>query len=428
MLSMSSFPPIDICFMKKDNIGKLKDCYGCGVCSASCPKKVITMKESSGFYFPQVDQDNCVECGICLSVCSFNHKEVCRIQDKVTRLEKGALDKGLNTENMMAENGNIPGSCYAAYLKDEKMRYAATSGGVAYALAKQAVAKGVTYCGVKYCISEERAVHYFATTEEELLPSLSSKYIQSYTADAFSAFQADRKYMVVGTPCQIDSLRRLTRKRRIEDNFVFIDFFCHGVPSLLMWRKYLAWARKTTGKESKVLFRSKVGGWHESTTVEINGEKGHLVSPLTKGDMFFAFFLGDRCLNKACYDSCKYKWAASAADIRVGDFWGKKYRKDDKGVSSVVCFSQKGEQMMKELENSGVCHICPENWEDASDFQKKENARRSPSCKIVRKLLATDRSIESIHRTARLLETPARIARYTRYYLKHYFRRSSETS
>ena len=117
-----------------------------------------------------------------------------------------------------------------------------------------------------------------------------------------------------------------------------------------MWRKYLAWARKTTGKESKVLFRSKVGGWHESTTVEINGEKGHLVSPLTKGDMFFAFFLGDRCLNKACYDSCKYKWAASAADIRVGDFWGKKYRKDDKGVSSVVCFSQKGEQMMKELE------------------------------------------------------------------------------
>ena len=104
--------------MKKDNIGKLKDCYGCGVCSASCPKKVITMKESSGFSFPQVDQDNCVECGICLSVCSFNHKEVCRIQDKVTRLEKGALDKGLNTENMMAENGNIPGSCYAAYLKD----------------------------------------------------------------------------------------------------------------------------------------------------------------------------------------------------------------------------------------------------------------------------------------------------------------------
>lgn len=404
--------------MKKDNIGKLKDCYGCGVCSASCPKKVITMKESSGFYFPQVDQDNCVECGICLSVCSFNHKEVCRIQDKVTRLEKGTLDKGLNTENMMAKNGNIPGSCYAAYLKDEKMRYAATSGGVAYALAKQAVAKGVTYCGVKYCISEERAVHYFATTEEELLPSLSSKYIQSYTADAFSAFQADRKYMVVGTPCQIDSLGRLTRKRRIEDNFVFIDFFCHGVPSLLMWRKYLAWARKTTGKESKVLFRSKVGGWHESTTVEINGEKGHLVSPLTKGDMFFAFFLGDRCLNKACYDSCKYKGAASAADIRVGDFWGKKYRKDDKGVSSVVCFSQKGEQMMKELEDSGVCHICPENWEDASDFQKKKNARRAPSCKIVRKLLATDRSIESIHRTACLFETPSRIVKYFRYYFK----------
>ena len=36
--------------MTKENIGKFDHCFGCGVCSAACPKKVISIVEKEGFY------------------------------------------------------------------------------------------------------------------------------------------------------------------------------------------------------------------------------------------------------------------------------------------------------------------------------------------------------------------------------------------
>ena len=45
--------------------------------------------------------------------------------------------------------------------------------------------------------------------------------------------------MVSGTPCQIDSLRRYINKMKCQENFVLLDFFCHGVPSKFVWDKYI---------------------------------------------------------------------------------------------------------------------------------------------------------------------------------------------
>lgn len=112
-------------------------------------------------------------------------------------------------------------------------------------------------CGVRYNIKHNRAEHYIVTTQEELAPSIGSKYIQSYTVDGFKAINLRKKYLVTGTPCQIDSFRRYIRKFRCEDNFVLLDFFCHGVPSILMWHKYLVWTEKKVGKLNYVSWRNK---------------------------------------------------------------------------------------------------------------------------------------------------------------------------
>lgn len=69
-------------------------------------------------------------------------------------------------------------------------------------------------------------------TVEELIPSIGSKYIQSYTEEAFKKIDRKQKYLVTGTPCQIDSFRRFIRKFRCEDNFILMDFYCHCVPSM----------------------------------------------------------------------------------------------------------------------------------------------------------------------------------------------------
>lgn len=60
---------------------------------------------------------------------------------------------------------------------------------------------------------------------EELIPSIGSKYIQSYTVDGFKAIDRKQKYLVTGTPCQIDSFRRYIRKFKKEENFILMDFF-----------------------------------------------------------------------------------------------------------------------------------------------------------------------------------------------------------
>lgn len=61
----------------KSNITQIHDCNGCGVCAASCAKKIIKIRlNKNGFYQPYIDeQEKCSECGICLEVCAFNHKQ-----------------------------------------------------------------------------------------------------------------------------------------------------------------------------------------------------------------------------------------------------------------------------------------------------------------------------------------------------------------
>ena len=43
---------------------------GCSACCEICPQSAITMSEDEeGFDYPEIDQDRCVRCGLCLRVC-----------------------------------------------------------------------------------------------------------------------------------------------------------------------------------------------------------------------------------------------------------------------------------------------------------------------------------------------------------------------
>ena len=57
--------------------GKKISCYGCGVCSTSCPKNAIKIELSDeGFWVPIVDLHKCIEFGICDKVFAYNDKAV----------------------------------------------------------------------------------------------------------------------------------------------------------------------------------------------------------------------------------------------------------------------------------------------------------------------------------------------------------------
>ncbi len=370
------------------NISNIKDCYGCGLCATICAKKIIEITlNKDGFYEPRItDPEKCTNCGLCSDVCAFSHKEL-------------ALDK---------EEKNI--NSWAAWSNDNRVQRKCSSGGIGYEIAKQLIEKDYKLCGCRYNADAGRAEHYIATTPEEAIASIGSKYIQSYTVDGFKAINRKEKYIVTGTPCQIDSFRRYIRKFRVEDNFVLLDFFCHCVPSMWAWNKYTKMVEKKTGKITYASWRNKFTGWHDSWAMSLDGEKtetekidwhdsynllikekkGFYNSRLSQGDVFYNLFLGDYCCNPACVKDCKYKYDRSSADIRIGDLWGKTYTDNDKGVSALITFTPKGKEVVEQLKD---VTLIEHPFEVVAEGQMKSNTKLKELAPFVKRFLRTGLSI-----------------------------------
>ena len=115
---------------------------------------------------------------------------------------------------------------------------------------------------------------------------MNSKYIPSYTVDGFSDLMKGGRYAVFGTPCQIDSLRRWAKIGRKENNFVFVDLFCHGVPSYLHWQAYLKYHLKVGEKLENPIFRDKRNGWH-TYTMSLQTNKRFISNPPNEGQQHY---------------------------------------------------------------------------------------------------------------------------------------------
>lgn len=367
------------------NISSIHNCYGCGVCAIACGKKIIdfTLNED-GFYEPHINNpDKCTDCGLCIDVCAFSHND-------------------LSLQNQ-------PVHSYAAWSREPAVRRKCSSGGVGFEIGRFLLGQGYKVCGVRYNAEKGIAEHYIAATVEELIQSIGSKYIQSYTVDGFKAINRKEKYLVTGTPCQIDSFRRYIQRFHCEDNFVLMDFFCHGVPSMLAWKKYLGMVEKITGKATYVSWRNKFTGWHDSWAMSIDGEKtgekvdwhdsynmlikekkGFYNSRLSEGDIFYQLFLGDFCSNPACRLQCKYKYNKSSADIRIGDLWGETYKTNEDGVNAIIIFTGKGKATLAQTN----CIFIEHPFTIVAEGQLKKNCGKAHLSYLTSILLHTNKDIK----------------------------------
>mgnify|MGYP000502593405 CR=1 FL=1 len=306
----------------------LRACTSCQMCAAVCAKNAITIQlNEDGFYRPYIDEDKCVDCGLCTKVCYKFDANV-----KVTNTD--ALDKL---------------KVYSAQYKSASILEKVTSGGVADALAKELVKQGFVCIGVTYNDDRHRAEHVIASTVGETDAFRGSKYIQSYSLDAFKSLVKNArttKFAIFGLPCHIYAAHQFLSLRNLRDNCLLIDLFCHGCPSMLVWNKYEQ-KIKTQVKNKKfdeVQFRSKVRGWGTFyvVVVVVEGVRAFISSP--KQDEFYSLFFSDHVLNDACSD-CKLRSTMEYTDIRLGDFWGKRFLNDRKGVSAVAITSERGKKL-----------------------------------------------------------------------------------
>lgn len=376
------------------NISSFKHCYGCGVCITACPVQAIRLDRRDGFIKPDVEPEKCINCGICTQICAYAH-------------DKPLLTKG-------------SAGFYSGWSKDQTIRYTSTSGGIITELAHSLLKQGYHVCAAKYDLSSHDVKHVIVKSIDGWNGLSGSKYIQSdFFSDGIRLLKSEQKYLVIGTPCQIDSFRRYIRRKKQEDSYILLDFFCHGVPSKLLWDKYLAYSK--VADIQKVSFRNKDHGWHtNSYRIRLEGSGRNWDSALTAGDLFYRFFLRDRCLNPACYDKCMFKATHSSADIRVGDMWGDKYQSDEKGVNAILALTTKGEEVLSSLQ---TCQINPETKETVLDGQMGENAKRPLSYPFVQQALRSKMTLPAINTVANLLESPAKAMRLIRIHSKALLRK-----
>lgn len=315
---------------KSIDIRKKKRCCGCSACAEICPQNCIEMKRDiEGFLYPYVNQDNCVSCGMCRTVCPIiNHV------------------KGKES---------IISSCIA-YYNDEKTRLCSSSGGVFSAFATYILSNGGVVYGALFDESNN-VIHSKIESKEELYKLRGSKYVQSNLDGIFHQtkkdLQNDRKVLFTGTACQISGLKHYLKSDY--PNLYTIDVLCHGTPSPKLMEKYVLEMEEKTGSFVKnIQFRDKSNGWKQFS-MKITFENSNEYLKTFKEDAYMKLFLSNICLRPSCYD-CKFKKLNRDSDLSIGDAWGinKTIPKmdDDKGTSIILVHSSKGQELLNSISNN----------------------------------------------------------------------------
>ena len=328
------------------NVGKpiTNTCCGCGICMYVCPREAISMKVVDGFYRAQLNLSQCVDCGLCVKVCSFN----------------GDTGRDLNE-----------GALFECKSKDKSVLLKSTSGGISHELQCHFNDKGPVYA-CEYDYDNNAPMH--SLTEQKKISDLSkyqgSKYIQSNFFKNVDYLLGNGQGLVVGTPCQIASLHNLMQLKGNRLDYILVDLICHGVPSKLLWEKY---RKELLGDERliEVRFRNPEKGWRnksiyiKSNTMEYSKKETF--------DLFYSYFDLQNCYMPSCYE-CNYR-VSSNADLRLGDYWGKRYTKEDLiyGTSMVVAMTPNGESILKELKDLNKISLEKKPMEDYYYGQGPEN-------------------------------------------------------
>ena len=88
-------------------------------------------------------------------------------------------------------------------------------------------------------------------------------------------------------------------------------------------------------------------------------------------ELFYNFFNTGNVYNDACYE-CNYR-VDTCADIRIGDFWGPKFSKNNIGVSMVITCNSKGDALVKKISDLDRIEINEEEIEDYFSVQQTVN-------------------------------------------------------
>lgn len=303
-------------------------CCGCSACESACPVGAIKIElDSDGFWEARVDEGACISCGKCRKVCPF-----------IERSSEIAVSEG---------------RLYSYKSSDPDRLRSSSSGGAAAELAERASSDGAAVLGCAFDARSYGPKHRLVKPgDAEGLSALAgSKYMQSRMSTALMQAVAHEGPLVVfGTPCQVAGARNLLSGR---GDVLYVDLICHGVPSRNLYLRYLDWLHREHGLDpegTRTEFRYKPRGWRDRHIFSTDGDRE--VCMRQRRDPYFLLFEAGQCYAKCCYE-CPWR-SASAADVRLGDYWGPRFKGDRTGVSMVLAMTVRGCEAVRALADSGV--------------------------------------------------------------------------
>jgi len=309
-------------------------CTGCSACANICPVSCIRMTpDSEGFLHPQIDEEICITCGLCLKCCPLYNRGAPREPLKV----------------------------YAVINRSAEVRAQSSSGGVFRELAKAVINQGGVVCGAGWS-SDFRVVHKLVDNFESLKELQGSKYVQSEIGDTFKealqVLKTGRNVLFSGTPCQIAGFKSYLGREY--DNLFCIDLICHAVPSPKVFEAYKnELVAKYKSSLRSISFRNKKYGWKRYSLAVVFGNDSEYLQPLDR-DPFLRGFLNELYNRPSCHN-CQVRELRSGSDLTLADYWNvhRTFAEmdDDGGTSMVLVNTAKGERIFAGLEKTCTSRV-----------------------------------------------------------------------
>lgn len=297
-------------------------------------------RDDLGFRYPRIDMDLCIGCGSCDCTCPVVSP---RSDDATLAVKWG-------------------------WANDADLVASSSSGGVFGLLARKVLDQGGVVYGAAFDAGCKAVRHVAARTDHELIPLLRSKYVQSaIDAEVYSGIASDLRagsvVLFCGTACQTAGVAGYLAAWRVPTaNLLLVDVVCHGVPSPLLWQRWLEDVSGGHPVES-VNFRCKTPSWQSyslSYSYRINDGEIACTEHPSHDDWYMRAFLSNASLRGSCLN-CPAK-RRCGSDITLGDYWGfaaahPEVPFADKGISAFIVHSDAGIRAIEQLDGvleSGV--------------------------------------------------------------------------
>ncbi len=186
------------------------------------------------------------------------------------------------------------------------------------------------------------------------------------------------------------------------DNLITCEVICHGVPSKVLFDKYIQEVG-INKKAVSIIWRDKRNGWGPNHVSVQFDDKSELVSPSQKNP-FQKGFLDNFYLRPSCY-KCPFAKLPRIADISLADFWGYdgKLKNNNQGLSAIIVSNEKGSFIWDQIKGKTM-------YESVSEEYVKKRSRHiwihPIGNKLREKFFNKIKNGESFHKVMQYYTTP----------------------